>query len=518
MSIIVIIISLSILTVFIGNYILVIPFLFSRTDFINLMWLVNNLVWLFLIGIFSVSLIVFIWARFYINERRRLTLFYFVLFFFVLSIILLIFSRRLMSIFLGWEGLGITSFVLIVFYQNWSRWKGGLLTLLTNRIGDAILLVRFSYWLLVPIVLVTRNVRLLLILFFTLLRLTKSAQTPFTRWLPAAIAAPTPVRALVHSSTLVTAGVWLIVRFGQVFILNSFLWGILGLATLLVASCAALKEIDAKKIVALSTLRQLGLIYLALMLSGPFIVLFHLLIHALAKANLFLRVGTFIHSRFSQQDVRRISLGREYISMFLFVFIRIISLSGLVFTSGFFSKDLILLLNYFSINRLLFSFLVVGVITLTLSYCVKLLVLFLKNRRSFKVFRARDRISIYLPRIIFSSLRITLGYFFVKNLVLFKISNSSINRFMWIFLLLFPLVFYLFKRDKLVSFFKTQLNFIDSINNLMLRKIKNFLLSLIGDIIERFYSSSSLNSVTFSILNIRLFIVLILRLILIWVV
>jgi len=103
---------------------------------------------------------------------------------------------------------------------------------------------------------------------FMILSFTKSAQVPFTSWLPAAMAAPTPVRALVHSSTLVTAGIWLLVRFGQFCLLISRIILFLGFCTLMLARIAALLEIDGKKVVALSTLRQLGLIIIALATRG----------------------------------------------------------------------------------------------------------------------------------------------------------------------------------------------------------------------------------------------------------
>jgi len=125
--------------------------------------------------------------------------------------------------------------------------------------------------------------------------------------LPAAIAAPTPVSSLVHSSTLVTAGVWLLIRFGQTPSLRLNLWLIIGILTLFVARAAALTEVDAKKVVALSTLRQLGLIIVSLTLGNVVLCLFHVLTHALAKANLFIVVGNTLHDRFAQQDSRQLS-------------------------------------------------------------------------------------------------------------------------------------------------------------------------------------------------------------------
>jgi len=174
-------------------------------------------------------------------------------------------------------------------------------------------------------------------LLFLIVALTKRAQFPFTRWLPAAMAAPTPVRALVHSSTLVTAGVWLLVRFRQMRVSLAGVLLTLGTITLMLASTAALIEVDGKKVVALSTLRQLGLIFMAISLGNSLICLFHLLMHAFAKANLFfLIVGNFLHIRFSQQDYRQLSSGIERKTIFLIIFIRVFSLRGVIFSRGFF--------------------------------------------------------------------------------------------------------------------------------------------------------------------------------------
>jgi NADH:ubiquinone oxidoreductase subunit 5 (subunit L)/multisubunit Na+/H+ antiporter MnhA subunit len=123
--------------------------------------------------------------------------------------------------------------------------------------------------------------------------------------------------------------------------------------TIFIARIAALLETDSKKIVALSTLSQLGLIVLGLYLGGTFICLFHLLMHALAKANLFIIVGNLIHFSFSQQDIRRIPAGITRKRIYIIVFVRIFSLRGGVLISGFFSKDLILLFQYSILTRAL---------------------------------------------------------------------------------------------------------------------------------------------------------------------
>jgi NADH-ubiquinone oxidoreductase chain 5 len=166
------------------------------------------------------------------------------------------------------------------------------------------------------------------------------------------MAAPTPVRALVHSSTLVTAGIWLLIQFNQLIVISRVLLFSIGLVTLILARTFALIEVDGKKIVALSTLSQLGLIVFAIAVGGIQTCLFHLFIHALAKANLFIIVGGLIRTRFSNQDIREIGKAlNSSVNYNLFIFIRILRLRGRLFISGFFSKDMILINHLTIFNR-----------------------------------------------------------------------------------------------------------------------------------------------------------------------
>jgi len=174
---------------------------------------------------------------------------------------------------------------------------------------------------------------------------TKRAQIPFSAWLPAAMAAPTPVSALVHSSTLVTAGVYLLFRFHAILRTSAALIALLrfGVLTITMAGLTAINEIDIKKIVALSTLSQLGLIVSTLGLGLRKMAFFHLLSHAYFKAILFMAVGNMIHCRNSYQDIRQAGNLREVIPLRVTLFnLANLRLCGFPFLSGFYSKDLIL--------------------------------------------------------------------------------------------------------------------------------------------------------------------------------
>nr|YP_009346443.1 NADH dehydrogenase subunit 5 [Xiphinema rivesi]AOT84254.1 NADH dehydrogenase subunit 5 [Xiphinema rivesi] len=382
----------------------------------------------FFILVITISLCVFSWSRFYMH-KKSISWFFSTLFVFVFSMVLLIFSESLFFVFLGWEGLGISSFLLIIFYQNWMSVNGGLLTLLTNRVGDACLILNFSYWMFVfsP----TFNLNQFLIILAFILTFTKSAQWPFTSWLPAAMAAPTPVSALVHSSTLVTAGIWLLIRFFPSS--SSILWLLFGGLTTLMASLAALLETDMKKIVALSTLSQLGLMVVSLYLGGKLICFFHLVCHALAKADLFLIVGSVLGLNHSQQDSRKLPISANTLSMALII--SILSLSGILFQSGMYSKEQILLTHFIFSNSVLSWASVIVLVTLTLSYCFKLLSLCLWGE-SEKTVSTLSSMMMYFPIIMLTMFTMSFGFFYNNN----TFYNTSTFSSYWVMLFIFFLM------------------------------------------------------------------------------
>lgn len=186
--------------------------------------------------------------------------------------------------------------------------------------------------------------------------ITKRAQIPFSAWLPAAMAAPTPVSALVHSSTLVTAGVYLLIRFINL-LENSFILKILlllGGLTIFIAGLGANFEYDLKKIIALSTLSQLGLIMRILSISFISLAFFHLLSHALFKALLFICAGAVIHSEKNFQDIRYMgALISQMPYTIATLNIANLALCGMPFIAGFYSKDIILeIASFMEINLL----------------------------------------------------------------------------------------------------------------------------------------------------------------------
>nr|WSP02093.1 NADH dehydrogenase subunit 5 [Ortmanniana ligamentina] len=269
---------------------------------------------------------------------------------FVGSMNLLIFVPSLVMVLLGWDGLGIVSFALVIYYQNKKSLAAGMLTVLVNRIGDALLilsicfLINWGEWSFGYGLFGGFGVIICWLVVFG--AMTKSAQIPFSAWLPAAMAAPTPVSALVHSSTLVTAGVYLVIRFYSSLVESpEVLWFLskVGGLTLLMAGLSACFEADLKKIIALSTLSQLGLMMFTVGIGYPTIAVFHLFTHALFKALLFLCAGSIIHSTGDNQDGRILgSLDRLLPFSSGCLVLSSVVLCGMPFLSGFYSKDLIL--------------------------------------------------------------------------------------------------------------------------------------------------------------------------------
>lgn len=305
-----------------------------------------------------ISSIVIFYSTSYIQDEVYFRRFIWLVYLFVVSIILLIISPNIIRILLGWDGLGLVSYCLVIYYQNVKSSRAGILTILLNRVGDVAILLCiawiFNYggWNFYYLPFMFRKNDLLIVEFLVVLAaLTKSAQIPFSAWLPAAIAAPTPVSALVHSSTLVTAGVYLLIRFRELIGVR-FILLVISIWTILISGINANLEMDLKKIIALSTLRQLGVIIITISLGLVELAYFHLLGHALFKSLLFLCAGVFIHGCGDIQDIRDLGGVRLLTPVTsLYFFGCSISLCGFPFLSGFYSKDVILE-NYYMQERL----------------------------------------------------------------------------------------------------------------------------------------------------------------------
>lgn len=370
--------------------------------------------WMSLIFIRFVLLIssrVILYSKEYISLDKNIIRFIFLVFIFIISIIFIIISPNLIRILLGWDGLGLISYCLVIYYENEKSYNSGILTFLRNRIGDVALLIsivwilNFGGWnFLFYLDFYKTDYSIIIVCFLVVLAsITKSAQIPFSSWLPAAIAAPTPVSSLVHSSTLVTAGVYLMIRFSCGFneYIN-FLMLFISIITIFISGLRANFEFDLKKIIALSTLSQLGLIIRILFLGDYQLSFFHLLVHALFKALLFICAGLIIHIYMGCQDIRLIGglVNNLPLTSSYFIICNL-SLCGLPFFSGFYSKDLIVEVISFRFFNLFIYMIYMISIGLTVRYTIRLLnYLLFDNSNNFSLNIIEELFSYILQRII----------------------------------------------------------------------------------------------------------------------
>lgn len=282
---------------------------------------------------------------------------------FVFAMLLLVLGKNMLVTFIGWEGVGACSYLLIGFwYDDASKAAAGQKAFIVNRVGDfAFLLGMFILFYatgtvdyvalgelatsaatiakLAPLAL---PVGLLIFVGCT----GKSAQLPLYVWLPDAMAGPTPVSALIHAATMVTAGVFLISRMNWLFTIDPRLMlvvAVVGCLTALFAASMAIVQTDIKKVLAYSTVSQLGYMFMAVGVGAFTAAVFHLMTHAFFKALLFLGSGSVIHGMHHEQDIRKMGGLKHYMPMTRITFlIGTIAIAGVPFFSGFFSKDLIL--------------------------------------------------------------------------------------------------------------------------------------------------------------------------------
>nr|YP_010272349.1 NADH dehydrogenase subunit 5 [Parascaphoidella transversa]UKE80333.1 NADH dehydrogenase subunit 5 [Parascaphoidella transversa] len=331
----------------------------------------------FVFVVMFISSMVILYSSVYMGSYNYSSVrFLFLVLLFVFSMLLMILSPNILSIMLGWDGLGLVSYCLVIYYSSLKSYLAGMITCLINRLGDIGLLISiawmFNYgsWnFIFYLDFFSENIFYMVIIS----SFTKSAQIPFSSWLPAAMAAPTPVSSLVHSSTLVTAGVYLLIRFfNYSYFMNNFLLFI-SLMTMIMSSFCANYEFDLKKIIALSTLSQLGLMMSCLFLGLVDLSFFHLLSHAMFKSLLFLCSGIIIHLMGGYQDIRVMGSICLVMPVTCCCFnISNMALCGIPFLSGFYSKDLIVELSMFnSLSMIMFILFYFG-LGLTALYSIRL--------------------------------------------------------------------------------------------------------------------------------------------------
>ena len=354
--------------------------------------LLDKTCFIFLITVGLISFSVFNFRFSYISRDIFSRRFHILLLTFVFSILVLIFSNNYIRLIIGWDGLGIRSYLLVIYYGRVKSYCAGILTFLTNRVGDFFIIIRLL--LVRPIIsfniafysaTLTRDSWFILLLVRG--AFTKRAQIPFRAWLPAAIAAPTPVSSLVHSSTLVTAGVYLLIR--HCYYITDFnsrpLVFFIGLTTIMMARVAALNEKDIKKMIALSTLSQLGVIVISIGLCLSSLRFLHLVIHAFFKAIIFIRTGNLIHLSGGYQAIQHTgSLIYNSPINRRVSYIAVLSLIGTPFRAAYFSKEPIIEITINSSISLYICYLSVLGVILTVIYSVRFRLLTMLNNSSIR--------------------------------------------------------------------------------------------------------------------------------------
>ncbi len=328
---------------------------------------VDQLSSLFLLIITGVGFLIHVYSTSYMHKEKQehFGRYFSYLNLFVFSMLLLVMGANYVIMFIGWEGVGLCSYLLIGYwFKNTEYNKAANKAFIMNRIGDLAFLIAI-FWMISRVGNVNFNdvfavamgevdlrkftgtditaITLLLFIGAT----GKSAQIPLYTWLPDAMAGPTPVSALIHAATMVTAGIYMIARSNVLYSMSSVTMDIVayvGLATALLAATIALKQNDIKKVLAYSTVSQLGFMFLALGTGAYVAAVFHVMTHAFFKALLFLGSGSVIHAMSGEQDIRNMGgLNTKMKITFVTFLIGCIAIAGIPPFSGFFSKDAILL-------------------------------------------------------------------------------------------------------------------------------------------------------------------------------
>ena len=342
-----------------------------------------------LVVVTLVSSLVHIYSIGYMSHDPHKPRFMSYLSLFTFSMLALVVSDNFLQLFFGWEGVGLCSYLLIGFwYKKETANNAAIKAFIVNRIGDfglaiAIFLIFFFYGTInfeevfqttsqlaekkISFFGVESNLITLICVFLFIGAMGKSAQFLLHTWLPDAMEGPTPVSALIHAATMVTAGVFLVVRCSPIFEYSQValsLVTIVGMITAIFAASVALVQNDIKKIVAYSTCSQLGYMFFAAGIGAYHVAMFHLFTHAFFKALLFLGAGSVIHAFNDEQDIRNMGGVRKKLPYtYIFMLLGTLALTGFPFLSGFYSKDAIIEFAYLKNSSLGNYAATIGIIT-----------------------------------------------------------------------------------------------------------------------------------------------------------
>ena len=371
---------------------------------------------------------------------------------FILAMLILVLADNFLLMFLGWEGVGVCSYLLIGFWYDKNFDKGttgdaAKKAFIVNRIGDFAFIIAiffiFTQFNTLNFESVFAQSKILssgdsIIAIITILLFIgatgKSAQIPLYVWLPDAMAGPTPVSALIHAATMVTAGVYMVARCSILFALSPITLQIvafIGIFTAIVAGSIGLFQNDIKKVLAYSTVSQLGFMFTALGVGAFTAAIFHLMTHAFFKALLFLGAGSVIHSMHEEQNIQNMGGLKKYIPItYKTFFIASLAISGVPFLSGFFSKDEILWKVFASNSYLIYSLAIFGAM-MTAFYMFRLVTLTFDGEERFdknKIHPHESPKVMTTPLIILAVLSVVGGFVGIPHAIdIFHIGNLFEN-------------------------------------------------------------------------------------------
>ena len=482
-----------------GNYLI---FEWINSGNLNVNWSIkiDPLSSVMIMVVTSVSALVHIYSIGYMSHDPHKPRFMSYLSLFTFSMLCLVVSDNFLQLFFGWEGVGLCSYLLIGFwFKRETANNAAIKAFIVNRVGDFGLAIGIfiiflifgtlnfeEVFLLVPEFTKTNlgifggeyNVITLICVFLFIGAMGKSAQFLLHTWLPDAMEGPTPVSALIHAATMVTAGVFLVVRCSPIFEYSQFamnLVAITGMITALFAASVALVQNDIKKIIAYSTCSQLGYMFFAAGVGAYHIAMFHLFTHAFFKALLFLGAGSVIHAFHDEQDISKMGgVWKKIPYTMILMLIGTLALTGFPFLSGFYSKDAIIEFAYLKDTSVGYYAFSVGVFTafLTAIYSWRL---FFKtflgkyNNKSIPIEKTHESpLVMIIPLVILAIGALLAGYFF-KDLFIGNNStywNESIlfldfvkleNIPLWLIIitptiitLAIPLTYFLYIKDKTI--------------------------------------------------------------------
>nr|YP_010933893.1 NADH dehydrogenase subunit 5 [Aleurodicus rugioperculatus]WKT15077.1 NADH dehydrogenase subunit 5 [Aleurodicus rugioperculatus] len=449
---------------------------------INMNMMMDSYSLIFSSTILMISSSIMIYSYYYMNHHKKKIMFFKLMMMFIFFMLIVIHSSNMISMIMGWEGLGMISFILIMFYQNKKSLMMSISTIMNNRIGDImmilsiIMMMNLNSWSFI------NNMNKMIIFMIMIAAFSKSAQIPFSSWLTDAMAAPTPISALVHSSTLVTAGIFLMIRFKYSIqslkeIKNMIF--IISMMTLTMASLNSIIEWDIKKIIALSTLSQMSIMFISISMNFFNLAFFHLITHAMFKSLIFLCASSYINI-YNNQNIKFMgNMNNNFNFNNISFNIANLSLCGMPYLSGFYSKDLIIemmLINKFNIIMILI-FMKCMFVTMFYSFKMIMFINIKKNKNSLIMFKESmyqkiSKMMILIFTIINGNM---MNWLMIPNNQIFNLSLKF--KMMPIFLMIINLIIIynmMIKKNKNYKF-KSK-NMIMMINYMMF--IKNFSINL----------------------------------------